>query len=117
MFSVARKSVLRQARTQLRLTQPTTLPQYSALSRLLSTLAVLEQREGKLNVSSLAAITAGAKLGGSVTAFVAGSGVKAVADEAAKVKGIEKVLYVENGAYDKVRMVHRRGSHCVDFLL
>ena len=116
MFSVARKSVLRQARTQLCIAQPTTLPQYSALSRLLSTLAVLEQREGKLNVSSLAAITAGTKLGGSITAFVAGSGVKAVADEAAKVKGIEKVLYVENGAYDKVRTAYRRALGCADSL-
>jgi electron transfer flavoprotein alpha subunit len=116
MFSVARKSVLRQARTQLRIAQPTTLPQYSALSRLLSTLAVLEQREGKLNVSSLAAITAGTKLGGSITAFVAGSGVKAVANEAAKVKGIEKVLYVENGAYDRVRTAYHRGLDCADFL-
>lgn len=103
MFSVARQSVLRQARTQLRLSQPTAVPQYSAFARLLSTLAVLEQRDGKLNVSSLAAVSAGTKLGGSITAFVAGSGVKSVAEEAAKVKGIEKIIYVENGAYDKVR--------------
>jgi len=79
------------------------VPQFSAVARLLSTLALLEHREGKLNVSSLAAVTAGQKLGGSVTGFVAGSGVKAVAEEAAKVQGIEKVIYVESGAYDKVR--------------
>lgn len=102
MFSAARHSVLRQARTQLRLSQPTALPQYSALARLLSTLAVLEQRDGKLNIASLSAVTAAEKLGGSVTGFVAGSGVKSVAEEAAKVKGIEKIIYVENGAYDKV---------------
>lgn len=102
MFSIAPRSALRQARTQLRIAHPTAVPQYSALARLLSTLAVLEQREGKLNVPSLAAVAAGQKLGGSVTAFVAGSGGKAVADEAAKVKGIEKIIYVENGAYDKV---------------
>jgi electron transfer flavoprotein alpha subunit len=101
MLSAARHSVLRQARTQLRLSQPTALPQYSALARLLSTLAVLEQKDGKLNIASLAAVTAGEKLGGSVTGFVAGSGVKSVAEEAAKVKGIEKIIYVENGAYDK----------------
>jgi electron transfer flavoprotein alpha subunit len=63
---------------------------------------VLEKKDGKLNVSSLAAVAAGEKLGGSVTAFVAGSGVRSVAEEAAKVKGIEKIIYVENGAYDKV---------------
>lgn len=71
------------------------------MARLLSTLAVLEQREGKLNMSSLAAVTAGQKLGGSITGFVAGSNIKAVAEEASKVEGLEKVIYVENGDYDK----------------
>jgi electron transfer flavoprotein alpha subunit len=105
MFSVARNSVLRQARTRLRSSQPVTVPQYSALSRLLSTLALLEQKDGKLLNSSLAGITAGTKLGGSITAFVAGSGAKSVAEEAAKVKGIEKIIYVESGAYDRVSVL------------
>ncbi|KAF2750051.1 electron transfer flavo protein-like protein subunit alpha [Sporormia fimetaria CBS 119925] len=100
MFAVARQSALRQARTQLRISQPTIVHQ-SALARLLSTLAVLEQRDGKLSVPSLSTVAAGQKLGGSVTAFVAGGGAKAVADEAAKAEGIEKVVYVENGAYDR----------------
>lgn len=52
-------------------------------------------------MSSLAAVTAGQKLGGSVTGFVAGSNIKGVAEEAAKVEGIEKIIYIENGAYDK----------------
>ncbi|KAF1992290.1 electron transfer flavo protein, alpha subunit [Aulographum hederae CBS 113979] len=52
-------------------------------------------------MSSLAAVTAAMKLGGPVTGFVAGSGAKAVAEEAGKVKGLNKVIYVENGAYDK----------------
>jgi len=46
-------------------------------------------------------VTAAQKLGSPVTGFIAGSGVKAVAEEAAKVKGLEKIIYVENGAYDK----------------
>ena len=75
----------------------------SSISRLLSTLAVLEQREGKLNASSLAAVAAAQKLGGSVIGFVAGGGTKAVAEEVAKVKGLDKVVFVDNGAYDKVR--------------
>lgn len=103
MIPRAGHSVLRAARSELNPSRPLTRIQLSALSRLLSTLAVLEQREGKLNNASLSAVTAGTKLGGSVTGFVAGSGIKAVAEEAAKVKGIEKVLMVENGAYDKVR--------------
>lgn len=55
-----------------------------------------------MNHASLSAVTAAQKLGGSITGFVAGSGVKAVAEEAAKVKGIEKIIMVENGSYDKV---------------
>ncbi|KAL9635385.1 MAG: hypothetical protein Q9164_003495 [Protoblastenia rupestris] len=73
----------------------------SAFARLLSSLAVLEQREGKLQNASLSAVTAAQKLGGSVTGFVAGSGAKAVAEEAAKVKGLEKIIMVENSSYDK----------------
>lgn len=103
MFAVARQSVLRQARTQLRLSQPAAVPQYSAIARLLSTLAILEQKDGKFLQSSLAAVGAGEKLGGPVTAFLAGTNAKSLAEEAAKTKGVEKVLYVENGAYDKVR--------------
>jgi electron transfer flavoprotein alpha subunit len=52
-------------------------------------------------MSSLAAVSAAMKLGGSVTGFVAGSNVKAVAEEAAKVEGLEKVIYVDNASYDK----------------
>ena len=64
---------------------------------------MLEQRNGRIQGSSLSAITAAQKLGGSVTAFVAGSGVTAgAAAEAAKIKGLDKVLAVENDAYEKV---------------
>ncbi|KAH9870970.1 hypothetical protein J1614_006544 [Plenodomus biglobosus] len=101
MFSIARNSALRTARTALRSPHPTVVPQYSAFARLASTLALLEQKEGKLVSQSLAAITAGTKLGGSITAFVAGGGAKSVAEEAAKAKGVDKVIYVENAAYDK----------------
>lgn len=102
MLPVARSSVFRTARSQLRRLQPNSLPQYSAFTRLASTLAVLEQKDGKFQPASLAAVTAGTKIGGSITAFIAGSGVKSVAEEIGKAKGIEKVIYVENGAYDKV---------------
>ena len=74
----------------------------TSLTRLLSTLAVLEQRDGKLNGGSLCAVTAGKKLGGSVTGFIAGSDIKAVAEQAAKGNGMDKVMMVDNGAYDKV---------------
>ncbi|RDW92024.1 electron transfer flavoprotein subunit alpha [Coleophoma crateriformis] len=102
MISKAGLSVLRQARTQLASRRgPTPIVSLSALSRLLSTLAVLEQRDGKLNHASLSAVTAAQKLGGSITGFVAGGNIKAVAEEAAKVGGIEKVVAVDNSAYEK----------------
>jgi electron transfer flavoprotein alpha subunit len=104
MFSAARHTALRQARSSClqrsRVTAP--LSRDAALARLLSTLAVLEQREGKLNMSSLAAVSAAMKLGGQVTGFVAGSNTKAVAEDAAKVEGLDKVIYVDNADYDKV---------------
>ena len=99
MLFATRASVLRQAQHYLR---PSNRQQRSAFARLLSSLALLEQRDGKLQHASLSAVTAAQKLGGSVTGFVAGSGVKGVADEAAKVKGIDKVVMIENGSYDKV---------------
>lgn len=102
MFSIARSTALRQARTTLRPSNAVTVHHLSALARLLSSLAILEQRDGKLNVSSLAAVTAAQKLGGSITGIIAGSNIKAVAEEVAKVKGLEKVLWIDNGAYDKV---------------
>ncbi|TPX08465.1 uncharacterized protein E0L32_010082 [Thyridium curvatum] len=102
MLSATRRAVWAQSRS--RLAQPS-CPAYSfspsALRRLASSLAILEQRDGKLNHGSLSAITAAQKLGGSVHAFVAGSNVKPVAEEAAKVDGVEKIIAVENAAYEK----------------
>lgn len=71
-------------------------------SRLLSTLAVLEHRGGKVSSGSLPCVTAASKIGGSVTAFIAGSDSASIAEQAAKLEGVEKVLHVPNGAYDKV---------------
>ena len=102
MLSTTRSSVLRQAQYHLR---PFNRQQQSAFARLLSSLAVLEQREGKLQNASLSAVTAAQKLGGSITGFIAGSGAKAVAEEAAKVKGLEKIIMIDNGSYDKVRAI------------
>lgn len=100
MLSIARHSALR----TLRISSFSTLHRThtSSLARLLSTLAVLEQRDGKLNAGSLCAVTAAKKLGGSVTGFLAGSNIKPVAEQAAKGNGMEKVVMVDNGAYDKV---------------
>lgn len=68
----------------------------------LSTLAILEHQNGKINQTTLAAITAAAQLGGPVHGLLAGSGAKKLAsDVAAKISGLEKVIVAESDAYDK----------------
>ena len=101
MSFIFSRSVLRQGQRHKRILRSSSFQQ-SAFARFVSSLAVLEQRDGKLQNASLSAVTAAQKLGGSITAFVAGSGLKAVVEEAVKVKGVNKVIMVENGSYDKV---------------
>ena len=100
MFA-CRTSLLTYGRSQIR-PRTSFRARQSILSQLLSTLAILEQREGQLNKTSLSAVTAAHRLCGSVTGFIAGSNVKSIAEEAAKVQGVEKIIVVENGSYDKV---------------
>ena len=100
MISIACRSSLRQAKPHLHLSRASELS--SGLTRLLSSLAVLEQKDGKLLAGSLGAVTAAQKLGGSITGFLAGSNIKSAAESAARVQGIEKVIAVDNVAYDKV---------------
>jgi electron transfer flavoprotein alpha subunit len=102
MLAATRNTALRQARAQLRISNSCTVPHFGSYARLASSLAILEQRDGKLDPSSLTAIAAALKLGGSVVGFVAGTGTKAAAEQAAKVKGVEKVLYADSSAYDRV---------------
>lgn len=102
LSTVAPRSALRQARTYTHQLFPSLFAHRTAYRRFLSSLAILEQRDGKLNISSLAAVTAAQQLGGPVTGFIGGGGAKAIAEEAAKVKGLEKIIYVENDAYTRV---------------
>ena len=95
------QSVLRAARVQLRCTFPYSSTQSSNLLRLLSSLAILEQKDGKLNSGSLGAITAAQKLGGSIAGFIAGKNIKPVAETAAKAQGLERVIMVDNEAYER----------------
>ena len=73
----------------------------SSLTRLLSTLAILESKSGALQPPSLATITAAQKLGGTVHALIAGSQASNAASTAAKVPGIEKILSIDNDAYER----------------
>ncbi|MCJ1404285.1 Electron transfer flavoprotein alpha-subunit [Xylographa trunciseda] len=97
MYPTIRQAAAR----QLKLAKRHPRAQQFLRSQLLSTLAILEQRVGKLQPASLSSVTAAQKLGGPVTGFMAGSNIKPVADEAAKANGLDKIIMVENGAYDK----------------
>lgn len=104
MISIFCGSILRQTKPRLHLLRTTELS--SGLARLLSSLAVLEQKDGKIITGSLGAVTAAQKLGGSITAFLAGSNIRSVAESVARVQGVEKVIAVDNDAYDKVQLPH-----------
>ena len=95
------RCILRSSTAHVRPSAISAFLHFPPSARLLSALAVLEQRTGELQNGSLSAVTAAQKLGGSISAFVAGSNIRPVAEAAAKVNGMEKVIMVENGSYDK----------------
>jgi electron transfer flavoprotein alpha subunit len=64
-----------------------------------STLLLVEHKDNKVAGSTLNALTAASKLGGSVTALVAGNAPDAVAGEVAKLSGVSKVLVAKNDAF------------------
>merc|ERR1712000_338169 len=104
MLSVARHSALRTLRAQTCSKSLFAQTQSSSLARLLSTLAILEQEDGKINTGSLGAVTAGQKLGGPIHGFVAGKAGKSLAQAAAKIQGLEKVIAVENEACERITL-------------
>jgi electron transfer flavoprotein alpha subunit len=64
----------------------------------MSVLVLVEHDNAELKDATLAVVTAAAQLG-EVHALVAGSGCAAVADQAAKVAGVTKVLLADDAAY------------------
>ena len=65
----------------------------------MSILVIAEHNNQALNGATLNVVAAAQKIGGDVTVLVAGSGVQAVADAAAKVAGVSKVLVADDAAY------------------
>jgi electron transfer flavoprotein alpha subunit len=65
----------------------------------MATLLIAEHDNKTLNPATLKAMTAAAALGADVDVLVAGEGAKAVADAAAKIAGVKKVLLADNAAY------------------
>jgi len=103
LTSAVRSSILRSSTRSFTQQQHHILQsQATSRRRLAGTLAILEQRDGNLQANALHVISAATKLGNPVTAFVTGSKGKEVADQAAKVEGVDKVVYVGNALYDKV---------------
>ncbi|HXZ15875.1 MAG TPA: electron transfer flavoprotein subunit alpha/FixB family protein, partial [Roseiarcus sp.] len=65
----------------------------------MTTLLLAEHDNKSLKDSTNKALTAAKALGGEVHVLVAGSGAKAVADAAAKLDGVAKVLLADGGPY------------------
>ena len=65
----------------------------------MSILVIAEHDNKTLNGATLNVVAAAEKIGGDITVLVAGSGAQAVADAAAKVAGVSKVLLADNADY------------------
>jgi electron transfer flavoprotein alpha subunit len=65
----------------------------------MATLLIAEHDNKALNAATAKALSAASALGGDVHVLVAGEGAKAVADAAAKLKGVAKVLLADNATY------------------
>jgi electron transfer flavoprotein alpha subunit len=65
----------------------------------MSILVIAEHDNKALNGATLNVVAAAQKIGGDITVLVAGSGAQAVADQAAQVAGVTKVLLADNAAY------------------
>ena len=65
----------------------------------MSILVIAEHDNKALNGATLNVVAAAQKIGGDITVMVAGSGAQAVAEQAAKVAGVSKVLLADDAAY------------------
>nr|MBP8206165.1 FAD-binding protein [Acinetobacter sp.] len=65
----------------------------------MSILVIAEHDNKALNGATLNVVAAAQKIGGDITVLVAGFGAQAVADQAAKVAGVSKVLLADDVAY------------------
>ena len=68
----------------------------------MATLVIAEHDNKSLNDATAKTVTAALAVGGPVHVLVAGDGCKAVADAAAKIAGVEKILLADNALYAKM---------------
>lgn len=66
----------------------------------MATLVYAEHDNASLNAATLIAVSAAKAIGSDVTVLVAGAGCGAVAEAAAKVEGVTKVLLADNALYE-----------------
>ena len=65
----------------------------------MSILVIAEHNNAELHASTLNTVAAAAQIGGDIHLLVAGNGAEAVAEQAAKVSGVAKVLYADAEHY------------------
>ena len=84
--------------------RPATCPRWITLDRRrraqLASLVVAEQKQGKLQPTTLSACTAAKALGGPVTVLVAGHDVAGAAAAASRVDGVDRVLTADDPALE-----------------
>ena len=67
----------------------------------MTVLVIAEHDNAELNDATRAAVTAASKIGGDIHVLVAGKGASAVADAAAKLDGVSKVLHADSDTLEK----------------
>jgi electron transfer flavoprotein alpha subunit len=67
----------------------------------MSVLVSAEHDNGQLNVATLSSVAAAQAIGGDIDLLVAGESCQAVAEQAANIPGISKVIVADNAAYGK----------------
>lgn len=65
----------------------------------MSTLVIAQHNNAELHPSTLNTVTAASQIGGDITVLVAGSGAVEVANQAAQIAGVSKVLHVDAEHY------------------
>ncbi len=66
----------------------------------MSVLILAEHDNAELKRASLHAVTAARSLGGEIHVLIAGAGAQSVAEEAARVAGVAKILHADDAAYE-----------------
>jgi len=66
----------------------------------MSTLILLEHESGDIRPATLNVVTAATRIGGDIHLLVAGKDVAGIADKAARIPGVSKVLLADDAAYE-----------------